>query len=86
MDSRTTAGPDGPKEYVFYREGGWSWSIPYIAGLYALAAQADPSITPDRFWRMALETGRLVDVKQEGKTFKLGPVADPAALIETLKD
>ena len=29
-------------EYVFYREGGWSWSIPYIAGVYALAAQVKP--------------------------------------------
>ncbi|MHB9030832.1 MAG: S8 family serine peptidase, partial [Candidatus Latescibacterota bacterium] len=47
MDSRTTAGPGGVDDYAFYRQGGWSWSIPYIAGMYALAAQVKPSITPD---------------------------------------
>lgn len=36
MDARTTASPTGPGEYVFYAQGGWSWSIPYIAGAYAL--------------------------------------------------
>ncbi|GAF73964.1 unnamed protein product, partial [marine sediment metagenome] len=46
MDSRTTASFTGKDEYVFYREGGWSWSIPYIAGVYTLAVQVDPEITP----------------------------------------
>jgi subtilisin family serine protease len=58
MDSRTTASPTGVNEYVFYREGGLSWSIPYIAGVYSLAAQAKPDITPDPFWSTALQTGR----------------------------
>ncbi|UCE47255.1 MAG: S8/S53 family peptidase, partial [Phycisphaerales bacterium] len=46
MGSRTTAAPNGIDEYVFYRMGGWSWAIPYVAGVYALAAQVDPEITP----------------------------------------
>jgi hypothetical protein len=60
MDSRTTASPTGTDEYVFYREGGWSWTIPWIAGLYALACQVDSSITPDRFWATALRTGKTI--------------------------
>jgi membrane protease YdiL (CAAX protease family) len=85
MDSRTTASPTGENDYVFYRQGGWSWSIPYIAGLYALAAQVDPGITPDRFWSLALQTGREIQIKCDGESQTLGRIADPAALITALK-
>jgi hypothetical protein len=85
MDSRTTASPGGPDEYVFYREGGWSWSIPYIAGVYALAAQVKPSITPDEFWSLALETGRTIQLQHNGETIAFGPILDPAALIKSLQ-
>lgn len=57
MDSRTTAGPAGPEDYAFYRTGGASWTAPWIAGLYALACQAAPTVTPEIFWEEALETG-----------------------------
>ncbi len=85
MDSRTTASPGGVDEYVFYREGGWSWSIPYIAGMYALAAQVKPVITPDEFWSLALTTGRTIELKHEGETISLGPILDPVALIAALQ-
>jgi hypothetical protein len=62
MDSRSTASPTGPSDYVFYREGGWSWSIPYIAGLYALACQVKPAITLEIFWAKAIETGDSVEI------------------------
>jgi hypothetical protein len=57
MDARCTASPTGPDDYAFYPQGGWSWAIPYIAGLYALACQAQPDITPEAFWTAAVETG-----------------------------
>lgn len=85
MDSRTTAGPGGKDEYVFYRAAGWSWSIPYLAGLYALAAQVDPSITPGRFWSLALESGHTITVEHQGQTYSLSPIIDPNALIEALR-
>ena len=85
MDSRTTASPTGENDYVFYREGGWSWSIPYIAGLYALAAQVDPQITPERFWSLVLATGRSLEVEREGQRRTLGPIADPEALIAAIR-
>jgi hypothetical protein len=62
MDSRTTASPTGPGEYVFYRQGGWSWSIPYLAGLYALACQVKPAVIPEIFWAKAIETGDSVEI------------------------
>jgi len=62
MDSRATASPTGNDDYVFYRQGGWSWSIPYLAGLYALACQVEPGITPEVFWTKALATGDSVEI------------------------
>jgi hypothetical protein len=76
MDARTTASPTGKDGYAFYAEGGVSWAIPYIAGMYALAAQVDPKITPERFWALAMKTGR---------TGSLGPILDPAHLVEALQ-
>ncbi len=85
MDSRTTASPTGAEDYVFYRSGGWSWSIPYIAGVYALACQVKPSITPETFWKAALATADPLEVTKDGKTFRLGRVVNPVKLIDSLK-
>jgi len=84
MGSRTTASPGGVEDYVFYRRGGFSWSIPYIAGIYALAVQVDPGITPDRFWSLAMETGHTIQLEHEGGTIPFGPILDPVALIDSL--
>jgi hypothetical protein len=86
MDSRTTASPLSNDEYVFYREGGWSWAIPYIAGVYALAVQVEPAITPDQFWSLAMQTGRTIELDHNGETVPLGPIIDPVALIGALRD
>ena len=85
MDSRTTASPTGSDEYVFYRQGGWSWAIPYIAGVYALAVQVDPAITPERFWALAVQTGRTIELNYNGKTMPFGPIIDPVRLIRSIK-
>jgi hypothetical protein len=85
MDSRSPASHTGVGNYLFCRQGGWSWSIPYIAGTYALAAQVEPSITPERFWSLAMKTGRTVEVKQGTSPYALGPILDPVALIDALK-
>jgi hypothetical protein len=85
MDSRTTASPTGAHDYVFYREGGWSWSIPYLAGMYALAAQVKPDITPELFWSTALSTGRTIQIPHGEKTYSFGVILDPVALIHALK-
>jgi hypothetical protein len=86
MDSRTVASPAGPNDYAFGRVGGGSWVPPYIAGLYALAAQTDPTITPERFWSTALGTCRAVEVEHDGRTFSLDTIIDPVALINELRD
>ena len=81
MDSRCTASPTGVKDYVFYREGGISWTVPYVAGLYALACQVKPDITPDVFWEEAFNTSDTVYGRK-----KLGKIVNPVKLIEKLEE
>lgn len=85
MDGRTTADPSGNEGYVYYAEGGLSWSIPYVAGLYALACQVKEDITPREFWDTALRTGDIIDIEKDGKVFQLKRIANPVKLIESLK-
>ena len=81
MDSRTLASFSGADEYFFCRSGGCSWSIPYIASVYALACQVEPKMTPERFWELALKTGRKVQFERDGKQVPLGPMIDPPAMV-----
>lgn len=86
MDFRCTAAPNGVNDYVVYASGGWSWSIPYIASVYALACQVDPNITYDEFWDIALETGKSVMIKgHDGQEYSMEKVINPVGIIESLK-
>jgi hypothetical protein len=85
MDARTTASPTGTSDYAYYGQGGWSWSIPYLAGIYALACQVDPAVTPQEFWSTALKTGRTIQIDHLGKQYTFGIILDPEALITALQ-
>lgn len=85
MGSRSFAAPQGPSAYAFNRAGSWSWMVPWIAGLYALALQVDPAITPKRFWEVALETARPMhhdDV--DGRPRVVGRLVEPVHLVGRL--
>lgn len=85
MDSRTTASPTGEDDYVFYRSGGWSWSVPYIAGIYALCCEVNPNITPEQFRKKAIETGVTTNINEKGKSYELGKILSPVELIESIE-
>ena len=85
MDARTAASPTGNKDYVFFGMGGMSWTAPYVAGVYALACQVDPGITPDKFWSTALQTGRTTQVMHNGEPVSFGVILDSQALIAALQ-
>ncbi len=85
MDARTTAGPTGSSEYAHYSAGGLSWTVPYLAGVYALALQVDPALTPEAFIARAMDSGSTIQIMYEGKNYTLGPVIDPARIIASLK-
>ncbi len=78
---RTTAGPQGHNNYVYYGTGGMSWSTPYIAGVYALAKQVNKNITPESFWNIALKTGE--PLIKNGIT--QGTIIQPEKIIKTLQ-
>ncbi|QOR36122.1 S8 family serine peptidase [Clostridium sp. 'deep sea'] len=81
MDSRCTASPTGDKDYVFYSKGGLSWSVPYVAGLYALACQVKPDIIPELFWLEAFETSDSLLNKEGVLTAK---IVNPGKLIDNV--
>jgi hypothetical protein len=85
MEFRTTADPTGVSHYTYYRQGGLSWVVPYLEGVYALGLQVRPDLTPEEFYRAALSSGSQTTVTRSGKNYELGPIINPAALIAKLK-
>mgnify|MGYP001766081480 CR=1 FL=1 len=85
MDSRTLADPTGDNSYYFSRIGGQSWLEPWMAGLYALACQVYPQVTPELFWSVGLETADAVKFSKGGKKYTLRKVVNPVKLIARLE-
>lgn len=84
IGSRTYAEATGKDVYCFSRHGGWSAMEPYLAGLYAMACQVKPDITPELFWETALETGAFREVTK-GEDQYPARMLNPVALIEKLQ-
>lgn len=56
-DYRTIASAhDKPNQYSYCGRGGISWSIPYLAGISALAMQIKPDITTSEFYELINKT------------------------------
>jgi len=85
MDSRCTAAPNSDSDYVFYSSGGMSWTVPWIAGLYALACQVKPDITPEIFWETAQKTSMAAQAEIDGSSERFGRIIDPNGLLEALQ-
>ncbi len=83
MDDRAVADMSGDT-YVFYADGGWSWTVPYVAGMYALCAQVNPDITPKEFFHKAMETSIEIERSREPEGEKYTfHVLNPQALTES---
>lgn len=85
MDRRTVASPAGEAEYAYFAEGGMSWTVPYVAGLYALACQVKPEVTYEEFLEAARSTARPVSAWRDEIEYPYGKVVNPAALLEALR-
>ena len=86
MDSRTFASPFGEEDYIFERRNGWSVCSPYLAGLYALACQVYPNVTPNLFWETSLKTGDSITFTKNNKQITMERIINPKRLIESLKN
>ena len=51
---RTTANMD--HTYTYWAEGGLSWTMPYVLGLYAIVLEIDPTLTQDGLRKLIVET------------------------------
>lgn len=56
----TVASPKSESSYRYDYKASASWSIPIVAWYYALACQANPNITPDKFIRIARDKAKRI--------------------------
>lgn len=85
MDHSTVADYTDGTSYRFEgNDGGMSWSTPWLAGMYVLAKQTDPDITPENFWKIALETADNCTNNDTGKF--VGKIVNPQKLIEAIRN
>jgi len=83
MDHRTVADfTDGESYRYEGNDGGMSWSTPWLAGMYVLAKQADPDITPENFWIIALAQSDECKNNDTGTT--VGRIINPQRLIDEI--
>ena len=76
-DYRTTAQNSDKNAYVYWGDGGFSWAIPYFAGLAVLAWSIDDSLTIEEIYNLIKLT--------KTKTSKGRYVVNPTDFINTVK-
>jgi len=76
-DHRTMASCKGENEYMYNGEGGMSWSVPYLSGIFALALQINPELTQSELNKLVIETAV---VNKNGLK-----IINPKGIIEAIK-
>lgn len=84
MDNRTFAGKNSNDGYEYSPQGGYSWVMPYVSGLYALCCQVKPAITPDEFWQAVTETAYEQQV-QNGTVVQTIHIVNPTELVAKIE-
>jgi serine protease AprX len=74
--NRSMASHRGKDVYTFDTRGGNSWTVPYLAGLAAMAFQVYPEISPEQIVTLFQETATQT---------KQGRVINPRGFIEAVK-
>ena len=54
--ARTGATGSGQSDYIYWPQGGLSWTMPYMLGLYAIVLGIDPSLTQEEIRQMVVDT------------------------------
>ena len=85
MDNRTVADFEDDTSYRYDgNDGGMSWSTPWLAGMYVLAKQVDADITPEKFWKYALETSD--ECRNNDSGVYVGRIINPQDLIKKIQE
>lgn len=85
MDHRTVADYTDDSSFRYEgNDGGMSWSTPWLAGMYALAKQTKPNITPEEFWEAAKKTSDKCYNNDSG--VYIGRIINPQKLIKALNE
>ena len=85
MDYRATASPTGTEDYVNYVGGGMSWAVPYFAGVYCLARQVKPDVTPQEFWAAAMDTATAISFREGAQSYQIAHVINPPGIVKALE-
>ncbi len=85
MDFRVTAAPNAVQDYVHYSQGGLSWAVPYLAGLYALGVQVYPNLTKEVFLQAVRDTADTKECVYQETPFTVRYFVNPTALIAHLQ-
>lgn len=85
-DFRVTATPSGVQVYAHFAQGGASWAVPYLAGLYALGVQVYPDLTKEIFMQAVRDTADTKECAYQGEKFTARYFVNPTALINRLKE
>jgi hypothetical protein len=85
MDSICVASPTGYYEYSYYNYGHDLFPMAYVGGLYLLACQINPNITPEAYLSELAKTGDTIKVNIDGKKIVLGKLINPVRLIEGME-
>ena len=80
---RTAAGETGTNNYKYWgKNGGYSWATPYMVGVYALAKQIYPNLTPLKFFEVVRQTGYPMELSDGRKNVLI----QPKKIIEQLQN
>lgn len=83
IDHHTVASETAPDALSHFAIGGHSMGPPFVAAVYALAAQADPGITPERFLRLGMRRAwRRPGATQADRIRSI--ILDPGGLIDAV--
>ncbi|OCN06348.1 hypothetical protein A4S06_01110 [Erysipelotrichaceae bacterium MTC7] len=81
MDMRTYASFTGTQDYTFASQGGLSWVVPWLAGMYALCLQVKPTLTYQDFLNLVCATTQTKSC-EDGSV--LQGIIQPKALIKAV--
>ena len=81
IEGKTVAYYQGDNEYQYVNNGGLSWAVPYIAGLYVLCCEVDPFMNYEKFIDVIEMTSLSLSSSYDNQLFRLDKIIQPEQVI-----